>query len=845
MVTSRDSGSEVAPGTTGPTGTPARVRPGTPGTAGAPGTLGAPGTPSRPGSGSTAISALTERLAGDPRCVGRISLPARTGRTADWPSWLNPDVQRAYEGRGIIRPWHHQVRTADLAWSGQHVLVATGTASGKSAAFGMPALTAALTDPEGAGRRGPTVLYLSPTKALAHDQLAGLLDLGLPGLRAAAVDGDTPDEQRAWARTHARWIVTNPDMLHRGILPRHESWRAFLRSLQFVIVDEAHTYRGVFGSHVALVLRRLRRVAALHGASPTFIAASATVADPRPTAADLLGVTAEVVDVDDSARGAVDIILWNPQGQGSTPVPPAPAPAPTAPAPARDPDPARGTDLPIDPDQPLPGFRGTLAEAADLMCQLVDQGTSTLTFARSRRAVEILAASVREGAANGDRVRAYRGGYLPEERRALEADLRSGRLLGLAATNALELGIDISGLDAVLLVGWPGTRSSFWQQVGRAGRRGDCALAVLIAREDPLDQYVVGHPETLTGRPVEASVMDPRNPYVLAGHLCAAAAEAPLVDAELDLWFGSGAGHLCAVLADRGLLRRRRDGWYWTDTSRAVDLVDLRGASGGPVRVIEEGTGRLLGTVDPATAPSAVHEGALYVHQGSAFEVVTLDLEARVASATATVTDLSTHARSTADVAFESVRSTTRWGRVDVSCGEVLVTRQVTSYLVRRWPSGQVLAEHPLDLPAMTLQTVAMWWSIPDDVLRAAEVDEADVPGAVHALEHASIGILPLLATCDRWDLGGVSTARHPQTGQAVIVVHDGHPGGAGFAERGYHRAVEWLTATSEAIDSCSCASGCPACVQSPKCGNGNEPLDKAAALRLARMLLSEHAAAR
>ena len=804
-----------------------------------------PDRPAVAGAPQAGVVAIAERLAGDPRSVGRISLPARDGLTADWPTWLHPDVRRGYEQRGIDRPWRHQVRTAELAWAGQHVLVATGTASGKSAAFGMPALTVALAEPGGAGRRGPTVLYLSPTKALAHDQLAGLSALGLAGLRAAAVDGDTPDEQRAWARAHARWVVTNPDMLHRGILPRHDAWRAFLRSLQFVIVDEAHTYRGVFGSHVALVLRRLRRVAALHGAAPTFIAASATVADPRPTAARLLGVEAEVVDVDDSARGAVDIVLWNPQGLGAASDA---ADAPAGLADRRDladrprPQPT-GVDLPSDPDQPVPGFRGTLTEAADLMGQLVDQGTSTLTFARSRRAVEILAGSVRDRAVNGDRVRAYRGGYLPEERRALEADLRSGALLGLAATNALELGIDISGLDAVLLVGWPGTRSSFWQQVGRAGRRGGSALAVLIAREDPLDQYIVSHPETLTGRPVEASVMDPENPYVLAGHLCAAAAETPLVDADLEAWFGPGAPHLCAVLADRGLLRRRRDGWYWTDSSRAVDLVDLRGASGGPVRVVEQGTGRLLGTVDPATAPSAVHEGALYVHQGSAFEVLDLDLDARVASAAPTVTDLSTHARSTADVAFEAVRETTRWGRVDVSCGEVVVTRQVTSYLVRRWPSGQVLAEHLLDLPAMTLQTVAMWWSIPDEVLREAEVDAADVPGAVHALEHASIGILPLLATCDRWDLGGVSTARHPQTGQAVIVVHDGHPGGAGFAERGYHRAAEWLTATSEAIGRCPCATGCPACVQSPKCGNGNEPLDKAAALRLARALLQEHSA--
>ncbi|HYN57813.1 MAG TPA: DEAD/DEAH box helicase [Motilibacterales bacterium] len=789
------------------------------------------------GGGPVSVPELADRLAGDPRSVGRIPLPARVGRTAGWPAWLDPDVRQAYQQAGIVEPWLHQVLTADLAWSGQHVLVATGTASGKSAAFGMPALTAALAEPEGPGRRGPGVLYLSPTKALAHDQLAGLVALGLVGLRAAAVDGDTPDEERAWARTHARWIVTNPDMLHRGILPRHDAWRAFLRSLRYVIVDEAHTYRGVFGSHVALVLRRLRRVAALHGATPTFIAASATIADAGPTAARLLGVEAAVVDADHSARGAVDIVLWNPQGRVEGGGPGGPSHGPGG-SPGD-----RPGDLPGDPDQPIPGFRGTLTEAADLMAQLVDQGISTLTFARSRRAVEVLAASVRDRAANGARVRAYRGGYLPEERRALEADLRSGRLLGLAATNALELGIDISGLDAVLLVGWPGTRSSFWQQVGRAGRRGGSALAVLIAREDPLDQYIVSHPETLTGRPVEATVMDPENPYVLAGHLCAAAAETPLVDHDLETMFGPGARNLCEVLADRGLLRRRRDGWYWTDSSRAVDLVDLRGTSGGPVRVVEEGTGRLLGTVDPATAPSAVHDGALYVHQGSVFEVLALDLDARVATATPTVTDLSTHARSTADVTFETVRDTTHWGRVDVSCGEVVVTRQVTSYLVRRWPSGQVLAQHPLDLPPMALQTVAMWWSIPDKVLAAARIEEAEVPGAVHALEHASIGILPLLATCDRWDLGGVSTARHPQTGQAVIVVHDGYPGGAGFAERGYQQSFEWLTATREAIGACPCPTGCPACVQSPKCGNGNEPLDKAAALRLADALLAEHAA--
>jgi DEAD/DEAH box helicase domain-containing protein len=493
----------------------------------------------------------------------------------------------------------------------------------------------------------------------------------------------------------------------------------------------------------------------------------------------------------------------------------------------------------VPPDPVGQPTRGTIPEAADLMGRLVDAGVPTIAFARSRRGVEVLAGRVRDRAAEGSRVRAYRGGYLPEERRALEADLRCGRLLGLAATNALELGIDISGLGAVIMAGWPGTRSSFWQQVGRAGRRGERALAVLIPREDPLDRYIVDHPEVLAGRSVEATVLDPENPYVLAGHLCAAAAEAPLRDEELEPTFGPGALGLSRVLAERRMLRRRRDGWYWTEPGRPADLVDLRGAAGGPVRLVEDRTGRLLGTVDPASAPAAVHAGAIYVHQGETYEVLDLDLDDRVARLAGTVTDLSTHARSTADVRIESVRTSRDWGDVTVWLGEVEVTRRVTSYLVRRWPSGQVLAEHPLDLPEQSLPTTAMWWTIPDAVLAQAEVDASAVPGAVHALEHAAIGILPLLATCDRWDLGGVSTARHAQTGEATIFVHDGHPGGAGFAERGYERAEQWLAATAEAIAGCRCSTGCPSCVQSPKCGNGNEPLDKGAALRLARALLA------
>lgn len=775
---------------------------------------------------------LADALAEDARTTARLQLPARAGTTAPWPSWLDPQVREAYQRRGIDRPWRHQVLTAELAHAGRHVVVSTGTASGKSAAFGMPALTAALSPVPAQGGRGEGVLYLAPTKALAHDQLAGLRALGLPALRVGALDGDSSDDERAWARAHARWLVTNPDMLHRSILPAHDRWRAFLRSLRYVVVDEAHIYRGVFGAHVALVLRRLRRLAGLHGGRPTFVAASATTADPQETLTALVGAEVAVVDQDDSRRGRVELVLWRPD-------PPAPE-APVA-----------TTTVGGEPRQPPPG--GLLDAAALVTGTLVAAGVSVLTFARSRRAVEVIAARIRDRSDVGHLVRAYRGGYLPEERRSLEQALRTGELRGLVATSALELGIDISGLDAVVLAGWPGTHSSFWQQVGRAGRTQQSALALLLAREDPLDVYIAEHPDVITGGTIEAVTLDPENPYVLAGHLCAAAAESPLLDApgdrstpdgdreaaDLPRWFGPSAEPLCRVLAEGGMLRRRRDGWYWTQPQRPADLVDLRGSGGGPVRVVEAGTGRLLGTVDPHAAPASVHPGALYVHQGAVYEVLDLDLGQRVATAEATVTDLSTHALSQADVRIESTQDWRQWPDVRLCLGTVQISRQVRGYLVRRWPSGEVLAEHPLGLPATSLRTTAVWWEIGTEVTDGAGLTQSRLPGALHALEHAAIGVLPLVASCDRGDLGGLSTPVHPDVTGGLIVVHDGEPGGSGFAARGWREVETWLDLTTRAIGACRCEAGCPACVQSPACGNGNDPLDKAGAHALGEQLLA------
>ncbi len=771
--------------------------------------------PPGPGSGVDPV-ALLGRLAGGASRVDRLThlerIPARPAVVEEWPDWADRTVVAAYSLRGVAQPWRHQFRAAGHARAGHHVVVATGTASGKSLAYLLPALTA-IRDRRGPrGQRGSSTLYLAPTKALAQDQRASIAALGLD-IRIATHDGDSTQEQRDWTRDHAEYVLTNPDMLHRSLLPAHGRWARFFATVDFVVVDECHHYRGVFGAHVAQVLRRLRRVCAAHGSSPTFVLASATVAEPEVAARRLTGLDVVAVTEDDSPRGEVAVGLWEPPLTSYA------------------------------GEQGAPVRRPAAAETADLLTDLVIEGVRTLAFVRSRKGVEQVAQRASDLLAEVDpalasRVDSYRGGYLPEERRALEEDLRSGRLLGMAATNALELGIDISGLDAVLVTGYPGTRAAFWQQVGRAGRTGGGALGMLVARDDPLDTYLVHHPEALFGRPVEGTVFDPDNPYVLAPHLCAAAQELPITQADLSL-FGPSARGLLDDLVHAGLLRRRPQGWFWTDRRRASELADIRSTGGAQVQLVEADTGRVVGTVDGGRAHTSAHNGAIYVHRGETWRVECLDLDEHVAEIRRIDVDYATTAREVADIAIVDEREHQAWGRCRVSFGSVDLSTQVTSYLRRRVRTGEVLDETPLDLPVRTLRTSAVWWTVPDDVLDAVGLVGADLPGAAHAAEHCSIGLLPLFATCDRWDIGGVSTARHPDTGLLTVFVHDGHPGGAGFAERGYATAREWLTATRATIDACECLTGCPSCIQSPKCGNGNDPLDKEGAVLLLDALLA------
>ncbi|OBK33247.1 DEAD/DEAH box helicase [Mycobacterium sp. 1245111.1] len=742
-------------------------------------------------------------------------LPARHGRQQPWPTWVEPDVLRAFTDRGVSLPWAHQVQAADLAHGGHHVVISTGTASGKSLAYQLPILNALSTDPRA------RALYISPTKALGHDQLraAHALTAAIPGLgdvAPTAYDGDSAGEIRRFARERSRWVFSNPDMVHLALLRNHARWAMFLRNLRFVVVDECHYYRGVFGSNVAMVLRRLLRLCARYSpdpvVQPTVIFASATTSAPGATATELIGQPVCEVTEDASPQGARTVALW---------------------------EPALRTDLTGENGAPVRRSAGS--EAARVMADLIAEGARTLTFVRSRRGAELTALATRARLEDiapqlTETVASYRAGYLPEDRNALEQALLDGRLRGLATTNALELGIDIAGLDAVVLAGFPGTVTSFWQQAGRSGRRGQGALVLLVARDDPLDTYLVHNPAALLDKPIERVVIDPSNPYILGPQLLCAATELPIDDAEAR---SLAAEKVARGLVDDGLLRHRAGKYYPAPGVDPHPAVDIRGSSGGQVVIVESDTGRLLGTADTGRAAASVHPGAVYLHQGESYVVDSLDFDEGMAFVHAEDPGYATFARELTDIAVTGPGERLAFGPVTLGLVPVSVTHQMVGYLRRRL-NGEVIDFVELAMPAHTLETVAAMYTITPEELADNGIDSLQIPGSLHAAEHAAIGLLPLVASCDRGDIGGLSTAVGPETdGLPSVFVYDGFPGGAGFAEQGFRQANTWLGATLAAIEACECPTGCPSCVQSPKCGNGNEPLDKAGAVRVLRLVLS------
>ena len=860
------------------------------------------------------LLAVVERLsAGDGRLLGHMTLPGRKGRIADWPEWVSPAVVDAWARRGVERPWVHQREALDAVREGRDVVLATGTGSGKSLAAWTPILSD-LVEAEDSSRisaihRRPTALYLAPTKALAADQLAslmallgqdatpadvqaeadpegsqGLVDERLRRVRATTVDGDTPREAKEWARAGADLILSNPDFLHYVMLPSHQRWSRFLASLRLIVIDEAHHWRGVTGSHIALVVRRLLRVAHHLGADPRVVMLSATVRDAGAVGRALTGRDAVAITDDGSPAGAHELVLW----QGAVMADESEVDISSF-LEALDAPPGTATlKVPI-------VRRSAGVEAANLAAAFVEEGARLLAFVRSRAGAEAVAAQVRNrlsarGSPNAGRVGAYRGGYLPEERRALEEAIRTGGVRALATTSALEMGLDISGLDATITVGWPGTRASLRQQIGRAGRAGAPGTSVLIASDNPLDAYLVRHPEHILGE-VEASVIDPSNPWVLAPHIAAAAAEIPITPSDIT-YFGPELRGVTERLVAYGYLKRRPAGYFWDATrpERPSDLTDLRGAA-GDVQIVDAATGTVVGTIDQASADAHVFPGAIYIHQGRTFHVLALNSlttptapaaqgwprallpeapggtqgterlgggaqegaqassiiipparadDTRVALVEEVRTPLRTRSATHTSVEVCAIEETYVCGDGTVTWhhGPTNVSTRVTDYDLLRLPGLEFIRNIELFLPTHTLPTKSTWFTLTPAALAAMGIEPADLPGTLHATEHAMIGILPVVATCDRWDLGGLSTELHDDTGAPTVFIHDAFRGGAGHVLTGFHSARSWVAATLEAVSSCDCESGCPRCVQSPKCGNGNEPLSKQGAITLLTYLL-------
>jgi DEAD/DEAH box helicase domain-containing protein len=720
------------------------------------------------------------------------TVPAAAGRVASLPDDLDPRLRAVLPFDGL---YEHQRDAWDAAARGEHLILATGTASGKSLAFNLPVLDAIAREPK------ERALYLYPTKALAQDQARALRELHAPNVRAAIYDGDTPGERRWQIRRWANVILTNPDMLHVGVLPHHDRWADVLHNLRYVVVDEAHVYRGVFGSHVANVLRRLRRLAGVYGAKPQLLFASATIANPGELAAKLGAVEATVVDRDAAPRAERTVALWNPEL--------------------------------LDPEL---GLRASpLGEASRLLAALTSRGLRTICFAKSRKAAELIHKFTvdRVDSQTGARLAPYRAGYTPAQRRDIERRLVEGELLGVSATDALELGIDIGLLDCAISVGFPGTVASLRQQWGRAGRRGH-GLAVLIASEDALDQYFMREPEMLLERRVEAAILDHANPRVLDGHVRAAAFEAPVDDADRAT-LGDEALERAALLPD---LKQTKSGYVWAGRDYPAGQFGLRSTTPDTFAVVEAQSGTVLGLVERERAYSTVHEGAVYLHLGESYLVRELDLQARTAVVTPYNGDYYTQAKKDTNTAIEEALRTERRCGLDLSFGRISVAEQVVAYQKKSVRDQSTLETVDLDLPETSFETEAIWYLPEPDQLEGLE-KMPTLLGTLHAAEHSMIALLPLWAMCDRWDIGGLSTNIHVQTSRPTVFIYDGHSGGVGITERGFNAFEGWVADTARMLEGCPCSDGCPSCVQSPKCGNLNEMLDKGGALTFLRRLVA------
>jgi DEAD/DEAH box helicase domain-containing protein len=727
------------------------------------------------------------------------SLPPREATLVKMPD-LEPELAGALRKIGASRLYSHQLEAYERVRLGENVVVATATASGKSLCYKIPAFQNAL------ARASRRAIFLYPTKALAQDQLGKIKGFGLRGVHPATYDGDTPHALRADIRRRANILLTNPDMLNVGILPNHEAWADFLRNLEIVAVDEAHVLRGVFGSHVAAVVRRLRRVSMLHGGDPKFVLTSATIANPQELAESLTGVPFSLVDNDGASTGERRVVFRNPPLL----------------------------------DKEKGERRSLLTEGALVFANLVSQGVRTIAFAKSRKAAELIYryAADRLGVDGARRISPYRAGYTPRERREIEGRLFRGDLLGVVSTNALELGVDVGALDAVVCCGYPGSVASIWQQWGRAGRGKDPALAVYIAGRDSLDQFLIENPPRVLGRRVEAARVTMENPYILGPHLLAAAHEAPL-DADDENFFGPAYRSVAKAMMEARLLASSGGRLVYVGGDSPARNISLRSASSETVLIADD-EGELIGTAEATRAPSELHPGATYLHRGNAYEVESLDLRLHRAVARRVPNRYYTRPRVETDVeVLEEIEKRDLANGSVLHWGRVRTTDSVTYYKKVRVADDKEIGVYPLDLPDVMLETQALWITLPP-LPREARPSFESFGGALHAGEHGMIGLLPLFAMCDRADIGGLSTPAHRQSRLPTIFVYDGYPGGVGISRRGYDAFESLARDTLGVITRCPCKKGCPACIQSPKCGNWNEPLSKDGAVSLLRYLLGQ-----
>ena len=734
-------------------------------------------------------------------------IPARKARYGRLNKPLPRPLSEALQALGVAKLYTHQAQAINAIREDRNVVVTTSSASGKTLCYNLPVLETILNDWRA------RALYLFPTKALAHDQLRGLRDLtrhAFADLKFGTYDGDTPRSARARLRKSASIILTNPDMLHLGILPNHRLWAQFLSRLRFVVIDEAHVYRGVFGSQVACILRRLRRLCERYDSQPLFICASATIANPAEHAQNLTGLAALVIDDDGSPQGAKDFVLWNPPF----------------------------TDL------ERTARRSANVEATRLFTQLVRQGLRNITFTKARKVAELILRYSQEVLRQeapelASEVKSYRAGYRPEERRQIEQELFHGRLLGVTATSALELGVDIGSLDATVLVGYPGTIASTWQRAGRAGRRVRHSLSFLIGLDNPLDQYFMRHPEELFSRSHENALLDPSNVYVLQKHLPCAAYEMPLTNSDEEL-FGPGFVGAMSNLEQDGKLEYRNNRWYYVLPGYPAEEVSIRSVSSASFYLLDESQNyRLLEEIEATMACYRIHPGAIYLHQGESYLITRLDFDTQTAYARPVDVDYYTQPRETNDVDILRSSRTQQLPTTQAFYGQLTITEQVISYTRKQQFTDTVLSEECLDLPPQSFITTGLWFDVSRRVIERVRSRRLDLHGGLHAVEHAAIGILPLFAMCDRQDIGGLSTPNYAHTGKPQIFIYDAFPGGAGIAEKGFALLPQLWEATLRVIEGCPCEGGCPSCIHSPKCGNNNEPLDKAAAVVILQGLLS------